>query len=188
MKQWLKWTAVLLALAVLITGAWFLYDYLNHAYGSDTPGDDAGDDAPVTSLYAAPDFTVQTVGGETVKLSDMKGKPIVLNFWATWCYFCGEEMPDFEAKYQAYGDDVVFMMVNVTDGSRDTVDTVEAYMAEHAYTFPVYCDTKLEAAVTYGASSLPVTFFIDADGNIAGRMMGVASEEKLQKGIDLILK
>ena len=186
MKKLWKWLVGALTLAVLITGAWFLYDYLQGQYEPDQIQD--SDDDPVTSLYAAPDFTVLDVDGNEVALSDMKGKPVVINFWATWCYFCGSEMPDFEEMYQQYGDEVVFMMVNVTDGVQDTVSTAQSYIDEKAYTFPVYFDTELEATYAYGATSLPVTYFVDAEGDIAGRVLGVINTEKLQKGIDMITK
>ena len=75
------------------------------------------------SKTKALDFTMLNSEGEEVSLYDYVGKPIVLNFWASWCPPCKAEMPDFEAAYQKYGDDVVFLMVNLTDGRRETVDT-----------------------------------------------------------------
>lgn len=70
----------------------------------------------------APDFPVLDADGNTVRLSDMFGKPVVINFWATWCPPCKRELPDFDRLCREYGDRVVFMMVNLTDGRRDTVD------------------------------------------------------------------
>lgn len=188
MKQIWKWLIGVLVLTVVITGAYFLYDYLQEQYTPDQiQGDEnEGDDTPSASLYDAPDFTVLDKNGNEVKLSDMKGKPVVINFWATWCYFCKSEMPDFDEVYQQYGDDVVFMMINVTDGVQDTVDTAKAYMEENGYTFPAYFDTKLEATYAYGASSLPVTYFVDAEGEIVARAMGAITAEKLKQGINMM--
>lgn len=134
----------------------------------------------------APDFTVYDQDGNEVNLSDYYGKPIVLNFWASWCGPCQMEMPDFHEKHQELGEDVTFLMVNMTDGARETVDGASAFVAEKAYTFPVFFDTEMDAAATYGVNSLPTTYFIDADGHAIAQAMGAIDKEALQRGIDLI--
>lgn len=96
------------------------------------------------------------------------------------------EMPDFEAKYLELGDKVQFMMINVTDGSRETVDSASDFMAKQGYSFPVFYDTGHDAAATYGIYSLPVTYFIGADGYAVAQATGAISEEILQQGIDMI--
>ncbi|MDQ9824562.1 TlpA disulfide reductase family protein, partial [Acinetobacter sp. 163] len=78
----------------------------------------------------APDFTVYTVDGEAVKLSDYFGKPIVLNFWASWCGPCKMEMPEFNKMAETLDGEVQFLMVNMTDGSRETVETASQYVAK----------------------------------------------------------
>ena len=78
-------------------------------------------------------------------------------------------------------------MINMTDGSRETVDTASAYVAEQGFTFPVFYDTESEAALAYGAYSLPTTYFIDAEGYAVARGVGALSAEALQQGIDMIL-
>ena len=110
----------------------------------------------------APDFTVLDKDGNTVRLSEKFGKPIVINFWATWCPPCKQELPDFDKLCKEYGDRVVFMMVNLTDGYRDTVDGTKRFVSGKGYTFPVYFDTKDNAASAYNVSSIPQTTFIDA--------------------------
>ena len=135
--------------------------------------------------YSAPDFTVYDGDGNSVKLSEFEGKPVVLNFWASWCGPCKSEMPDFEEAYQKYGEKVHFLMVNCT-GGRETLDSAKAFIEENSYTFPVYFDTTYEAASTYGASSIPMTFFIDANGDLVTYGMGALSAELLQKGIGMI--
>lgn len=106
----------------------------------------------------APDFTVYDADGNEVLLSEYFGKPIVLNFWASWCSPCQMEMPDFHEKYLEIGEDVQFLMINMTDGSRETVEIASEFIEEKGYTFPVFYDTKSDAAMTYGAYSLPTTF------------------------------
>ena len=92
----------------------------------------------------APDFTVYDADGNEVHLSDFRGKPVVLNFWASWCGPCKMEMPDLEKAYQEYGDQIQFMLVDLTDGSQETVEKASAFIKEQGYTFPVFYDTAME--------------------------------------------
>ena len=134
------------------------------------------DDEPVI----APDFTVFDADGNAVHLSDFAGQPVVLNFWATWCGPCKSELPGFDAVYQEYGGEVAFLMVNLTDGARETVDGVSGFVAENGYTFPVYYDTAMDAADTYGIRSIPATALINENGEIVGAQVGAVSEDSLR--------
>ncbi len=145
-----------------------------------------GDETQPTDFQAAPDFTLYTLDGTPIKLSDFEGKPTVLNFWASWCGPCKMEMPDLEEAYLEYGDEINFLIVNLTDGRSETVETAHAYIESQGYTFPVYYDTDMGGAYTYGVSAIPVTFFIDADGNILAYYQGAMTAEILQQGISMI--
>ena len=138
-------------------------------------------------LTPAPDFTVYDKEGNEVHLSDFVGKPIVLNFWASWCSPCKSEMPDFNQAYLDYGEEVSFLMVNMTDGAQETVDSASAFIEEQGYEFPVFYDTDYDAALTYGAYALPTTYFIDAQGYAVAWAQSALSAENLQKGLDMIL-
>ena len=134
----------------------------------------------------APDFTVYDADGNEVRLSDFVGKPVVLNFWASWCGPCQGEMPDFQQMYQQYGDEIQFMMVNLTDGSRETVSSASAFVKNKGYTFPVFYDTDLDAATVYGVYSIPITILIDAQGSYVAHAAGAVTADALQMGIDMI--
>lgn len=178
-----------LVLVLLIAGASVLYKNLSQSMAPDqlaTQEPTAAPDETTPQLMQAPDFTVYDAEGNAVNLSDYFGKPIVVNFWASWCGPCKMEMPDFQEKYLELGEDVTFLMVNMTDGDRETVEIAAAFIAEAGYTFPVLFDTAASAAMTYGVYSLPSTYFIDAEGNAVARATGAIDSATLQQGIDLI--
>ena len=176
-----KLIVTLLVLVIVIGGGMLLYNRFQDSV-------DLGEMVPTESISEnlAPDFTVTDSDGNPVKLSDFRGKGVVLNFWASWCGPCKMEMPDFNEKSQELEGKVQFLMVNMTDGARETVEIASDFIAEQGYTFPVFFDTTSEAAYTYGAYSLPTTFFIDAEGNAIAQATGAISGETLQRGIDLI--
>lgn len=184
--------AIILAavLTVVIGGAYAAYQIVGPSVASNQLAvQDAGQDGEQdgsAEVEPAPDFTAYDADGNEVRLSDFAGKPVVLNFWASWCGPCQMEMPHFEEAYQTYGGSVQFLMVNMTDGSRETAETAAAFIAEQGYTFPVLFDTDLAAATTYQAYSLPTTYFINADGYALARATGAIDADTLQEGIDLI--
>ena len=111
----------------------------------------------------------------------------MINFWATWCPPCRSELPAFESLYAEYGDRIDFMMVNLTDGERDTVSVVQDFVAEQGYTFPVYFDTEFSAADAYQIYSIPVTVFVRADGTIAAQQIGAMQESNLRAYLEDLL-
>lgn len=134
----------------------------------------------------APDFTVYDLGGNKVRLSDYEGTPVVLNFWASWCPPCKGEMPEFQDAYETWGDDVQFLMVNMTDGRSETMDSAHSFIRSSGYTFPVFYDLDMDAAQTYAVTSIPATYFIDEDGYIISSQVGAITAKKLEKGIEKI--
>ena len=100
-------------------------------------------DAPVTAYL--PDFTMTDADGATLTLADFKGKPVLLNFWASWCGPCASEMPDIQSAWEEHGNDVEFVIVNMTDMNGETEQSAKAFLAENNYTFPCYFDAYMGA-------------------------------------------
>ena len=193
MKKQVKFILALLGIAVFFLGTSFLYQFLSDRYDpqnvtvTDEQGDVAGDSGGSgTQPMLAPNFTVYTEDGTAVKLSELHGKPIILNFWASWCPPCKSEMPDFESMYQKHGEDIHFVMINLTDGQRETVESGAAYVEAQGFTFPVYFDSDLDAANNYQVYSVPMTYFLDAEGYAIARASGAIDAATLERGISMI--
>ncbi|MFN8499604.1 MAG: TlpA disulfide reductase family protein [Anaerolineae bacterium] len=138
-----------------------------------------GDNSP------APDFTLPAFAGTDIRLADYRGRPVVLNFWASWCPPCRAEAPAVQRvweQYQAQG--VVFLGVNTSDNDR----AARAYLAEYGITYPNVRDDGGSVAPLYHADSLPTTILIDRDGRIVGRRVGAVPEQWLAGRIEDMLK
>ena len=178
---------IILVFALLIVGATVLYNKMSAELETEQMSVKE-DTAPQQERSLVPDFKVTDIDGNEVQLHSYLGKPIVLNFWASWCGPCQMEMPDFEQAYKEYGDEVNFLMINMTDGSRETVEIASEFIRQNEYTFPVLYDTAREAAYSYAVHSLPVTYFIDADGNAVGWAKGMINAETLEEALNAIMK
>ena len=130
------------------------------------------------------DFTVTDKDGKTVKLSDFIGQPIVINFWASWCGPCRSELPHFDKLAKEYEGRVRFLMVNL---SGELKDRVIGFVKENGYTFPLYFDDTNSGANAYSVSSIPVTVFITAKGNVGAQRVGSMSEAVLRNYITQLL-
>ena len=133
-----------------------------------------------------PNITVFDKDGNVVNLTDFRGKPVVLNFWASWCGPCKNEMPTFDEVYKEVGNDVYLVMVDMTDGVRETVESGSAYVEKMGYSFPVYYDTAQNAAYTLGISSIPMTIFLDAKGHGVTYYIGALNKDAVLYGIDVV--
>ena len=161
--------------------------------GSDT----AGADLPVASVRGidnegrgleigqlAPDFEMQYPDGRKVKLSDFKGKPVIVNFWATWCAPCEAELPEFVQTYEKYKDQgLVILGVNAQESGEDANKFVEKYNLS----FPVTLDSRGEVMGLYAVRGLPTTLFIDPEGRVAVRWAGILTKPMIEEYLGQIL-
>lgn len=151
---------------------------------SDGPTDER--DLPQLADY---DATVYSADGESFLLSDIaSGRPLVINFWASWCPYCVQEMPDYQQLVSEYGDRVSFAFVDQTDGSRETVETARMWLSQNGFDdLPVYYDTALDASSAFGASSLPTSVVVSADGSILGAFSGAIRLDTMRSTLDALV-
>lgn len=118
----------------------------------------------------APDFTLETPDGRSLSLSDFRGKTVLLNFWATWCIPCLQEMPHFQAIYNERSNEgVAILAIDL----QESASTVKSFVASHGFTFHVLLDKQAEVAEKYCLpSAIPVTLFINTEGIIKARKIG----------------
>ncbi|MED5429339.1 MAG: TlpA disulfide reductase family protein [Chloroflexota bacterium] len=132
----------------------------------------------------APSFVAPKVGGQLVSLENYKNKPLVLNFWASWCPPCRDETPGMERIWRKYEDQgVVILGINVQDGEKEA----ERYISEFGVTFSNALDLDGSITVDYGVTGLPVTFFIDNDSVVIGRWVGSISEDRLDNWVSNLI-
>ncbi|OAS15504.1 cytochrome c biogenesis protein CcdA [Paenibacillus oryzisoli] len=133
---------------------------------------------------SAIDFTVTDLHGERVTLSDLKGKNVYINFWATWCKWCIKEMPDMEKVYHDYKDEnLVLLAVDVGESH----DKVTAYLKEHPYSFRVVLDPDKKVTQAYKLRSIPVSIFVDKQGRVAYNRVGTLTEDQMRTVIKGLL-
>lgn len=140
-----------------------------------------------------PDFSLTSLDGKNVKLSDLRGKKVVLNFWATWCPPCKAEMPHMQSFYDEYGKEknVEIIAVNLTSAERDVtadakVDTVMTFRDSFELTFPILLDPENSAGSDYQIITIPTTYFIDSNGYIQRAIKGPMDVDMLKEYVDAL--
>lgn len=170
------WTVLTALLCVLGLGAL--------AWGRIVPEAAGGFLPPAPALgHPAPDFTLQTVSGEPVALSELRGQPVVLNFWATWCGPCRAEMPELQRLHERLAPaGVVVLGVNQSERP----ETVGAYREALGIDFPTAMDQRLGVSRAFGVNSIPTTFFVDRDGIIRNIFIGPMTDAVLASNLRTI--
>jgi peroxiredoxin len=159
---------ILIALALILGPAWI--------WISRVPADGATSLPPAPAIgHPAPDFTLDTLTGEAFTLSAQRGRPVVLNFWATWCPPCRTEMPALQAASERYTGQITIVGVN----QAEPAPTVAAFVTEMGLTFEIPLDGRADVSRLYGVRSLPTTFFIDRDGVVRQIQNGPVTEATL---------
>lgn len=130
----------------------------------------------------APDFELETMDGETVKLSDFYGKKILLNFWATWCPPCRAEMPDMQKFHETYEDGVV-LAVNLTE-TENSLKNINTFLDEYGITFTVLSDTDTVVSNIYKAQALPTSYLINSEGKIHNIAIGPLNYDLMVQEFD----
>ena len=139
------------------------------------PGVALPESAAVDSL--APDFELYNLDGETVKLSNLRGKIVLINFWATWCEPCKVEMPLFEERYQITGSDLEILAVNFDEPEQE----VRQFVDEFGLSFPVLLDPGAEVQNLYRIRGYPTTFVVNEEGIIQYHHIGLFTEDQLDQ-------
>ncbi|WP_206810007.1 peroxiredoxin family protein [Paradesulfitobacterium ferrireducens] len=134
----------------------------------------------------APDFELRTVDGKAMKLSSLRGKKVIVNFWATWCPPCRLEMPEMEKFYtKNKNEGIEILAVNLTKAEKSRAD-VPAFIEAYGITFPVLLDENSDVARLYKVSSIPASFIIDTQGVIREKIVGPMTYDSMEKMVGSI--
>jgi cytochrome c biogenesis protein CcmG/thiol:disulfide interchange protein DsbE len=176
-RFWYAWIAI----AILLGGTWIL--------ASRVPGSPEGvmsedlGTAPRTG-FLAPDFALTTLDGASVRLSDLRGRPVLINFWASWCGPCRVEMPHIQAAFEAHAEDgLVVLGVD----QLESPPTVAQFVEEFGLTFPIPIDDDGQVSAAYQARALPTSFFVDTAGVIRDTFTGPMSSGLIESKLEMIL-
>ncbi|MSQ43384.1 MAG: TlpA family protein disulfide reductase [Chloroflexi bacterium] len=155
------------------------------------PGLDGKPPPPPSVGQRAPTFTLPAAGGGTIDLASYRGKPVVVNFWATWCTPCREELPELELAYRKHRDAglvVIAVSLDTEAGAKDVPEFLKAGdVATGSYTFPVALDTKQDLRNRYRLIGVPSTYFVDRAGVIRAEQPGAMNREVLSNALETIL-
>jgi peroxiredoxin len=124
------------------------------------------------------DFELEGSDNSRIKLSDMKGSVVLINFWATWCASCLDELPSIERLHRSFAGDSRFRVVTIL--FRDNLNMASGFMRRNGYSFPVYLDREASAAKTFGITGVPETFIIDKKGILREKVIGPAEWDSPQ--------
>lgn len=142
-----------------------------------------------SDAVAVPNFQFLDEEGNVVEFDSFKGKPIVINFWGTWCPFCVLEMSDFNKIVGEYKDDVNFIFLDFANSEDETVEKVKTFIAENEYDNIVsYYDDPGYGVYIFGVNSFPTTVYVDKDGNLYDAEVGMTNYDDIKAVIDSMLK
>jgi|SRR5690625_1715545 len=180
-----KWIVIVIVVGLL---GYAIYDFVDKDSSTEQFDDEAvetdigeSDNVGLKQGEKAPDFELETLDGETVKLSDHLGEKIILNFWATWCPPCRAEMPDMQKFHEEY--DATILAVNLTS-TEQGIDQIEEFLDEYGVTFTVLLDIDTEVSTLYNASALPTSYLINSKGEIHNIAIGALNYEMMVQAFE----
>lgn len=181
---------------LLVLAGIVVFNYVSDQSATTDNYDDQGDvfidesnmpeeSAGIQPGETAPDFELETLEGDTVRLSDLRGQKVILNFWATWCGPCREEMPEMQEFYDNNEEEVEILAVNLLETETDDSNAQE-FIDEFQYTYPVLLDEGAEVSEAYkGSVAVPTTYFIGTDGTIQHpRKIGSMNYEFMEEMVE----
>ncbi|UAL47937.1 redoxin domain-containing protein [Sutcliffiella horikoshii] len=187
-KNLLSIAIILLAVAIIFVNVWEkpASEENSEATSVDVtkdesiPGVDLGE---VQEGNQAPDFTLTTLEGEELKLSDYRGKKVILNFWATWCPPCKAEMPHMQSFYEENHEEVEVIAVNLTNMDKGE-EAINSFVEDYELTFAIPLDEAGDIGMQYQAFTIPTSYAIDEDGIIQKKIIGPMDEAMMKSIVD----
>lgn len=167
MKRQISRLLILVGIGIWIFVAGFLYFRSLKGGSAETVAPSIGN--------TAPDFELANLTGQTIRLNNLRGRPVLINFWATWCGYCLQELPTIEKYYERYSSNLVVLAVEVGD----SMDDVRSVVAKYGFKFPVLRDPDSHVFNRYRLDSFPVTFILNAKGVVMVRHLGFMTEDNL---------
>ena len=180
-------------IALLCVGALLVFSIISglvlpYMQNKDIETVDKGSENTQTEKVMVPDFQFMDRDGNTVNFHDFKGKPVVINFWGTWCPYCKLEMDDFNRIAGEYGETVNFLFLDVANSEEETVEKVEEYLADNGYGNIVsYYDNPGYGIYMFGINSFPTTVYVDSEGYLYDATIGMTNYDDIKSVVDSML-
>lgn len=181
-----NWLAVLILLGFVVYGA---YDYWQGRQAAELAAEQESEksaggayETGIQLGQQAPDFQLDDLDGNPYSLSELRGKVVFVNFWATWCPPCRVEMPHMQQVYEEHGGDVVILGVNMTP-SESSQETVRSFIQDQSLSFPIVLDEEGQVKDRYRVISYPTTYVLDQDGIIRQIYRGPVNTEMMNNTI-----
>jgi cytochrome c biogenesis protein CcmG/thiol:disulfide interchange protein DsbE len=136
--------------------------------------------------FTAPNFSLASLDNKTYRISGKRDKPVIINFWASWCGPCRQEAPDLKKVYEKYQDQLDFYAVNMT--ANDDIESAKSFVEEFGFTFPILLDEKGTVSDQYQVISIPTTYFIDRDGIIKYKIIGATDRGSFEQYVKELVR
>lgn len=173
-------------LVILVVGmvGWAVYEFIGGSSEEDAIIEqNESEDVGLAEGQTAPDFLLETLEGDEARLSEFRGQPVIINFWATWCPPCRAEMPDFQELYET--EDVEILAVNLTE-SEQSEQGIEDFIDELGLTFPIPMDVESDVSEMYEVQAYPTSYIVDSEGKVQFVARGAINYDIMQSELSKI--